>query len=480
MSTAAVLRVLGGLLLFLGAALAAMVPLSLAFGDGSTTAFGMAAAVAGIPGGALFFFVKPTRELGHREGFAIVSFGWVAYALVGGLPYLLAGIVDSPADAFFEAMSGFTTTGSTVLSGLDHMAPTILLWRSLTQWFGGMGIIVLTLAILPFLGIGGMQLFRAEVPGPTADRLSPRIQDTAKALWQVYIALTLVQMGLLKLAGMDGFDAICHGLTTLATGGFSTRDASIGAWGGGIQWITIAFMFLAGVNFNLHWYALRKRSLRGYWKSTELRLYIGVAALAAALISLDLAIRDHGPSGTTVREAAFQAVSIITTTGFGTADYERWPAFSQALIFSLLFIGGSAGSTAGGMKIVRLLLTGKYAFHQVFRLVHPRGIRILKLDGKPVDNDVMQGVLGFVAIFVSMFVGGTLLLSTTGLDYMTASSATVTALANVGPGFGAVGPSNNFAGLSDLAKLILSGFMLLGRLELFTVLVLFLPSFWRR
>lgn len=448
MNLRTVLRTLGGLMLFLGVALSLMIPLALAFGDGTAAAFAGAAAAAAVPGGLLFKFVRPGRELGHREGFAIVTFGWIAYAALGGLPYLFAGITGSPVDAFFEAMSGFTTTGSTVFAGLDAMPKTILLWRSLTQWFGGMGIIVLTLAILPFLGIGGMQLFQAEVPGPTADRLSPRIQDTAKALWQVYIALTVLQMILLGATGMAPFDAVCHAFTTLATGGFSTRDASMSAWGAGPQWVVIAFMFLAGVNFNLHWYALRRRSLRGYLGSTEFRVYLGAVVVAIAFLSLDLAFGGYGRGlEQTLRDAAFQAISIVTTTGFGTADYELWPHFSQALIFSLLFVGASAGSTAGGMKVVRVLLIAKYAFHQIFRLVHPRGIRILKLDGKPVDTDVMQGVLGFVAIFVTMFVGGTMVLAATGLDYMTAASSTVTALANVGPGFGQVGPTENFAGL---------------------------------
>jgi trk system potassium uptake protein TrkH len=480
MNPHAVLRVFGGLLIFLGAALAAMIPFSLFFGDGSTSAFAAAATAAGLPGALLFRMLPPSNEVGHREGFAIVTLGWIAYAVIGGLPYLVAGIVDHPADAFFEAMSGFTTTGSTVLTGLDSMAPTVLLWRSLTQWFGGMGIIVLTLAILPILGIGGMQLFRAEVPGPTADRLSPRIQDTAKALWQVYIALTVVQMILLRITGMGWFDAACHGFTTLATGGFSTRDASLAGFGAGTQWVTIVFMLMAGINFNLHWYAVRRRSLRGYLRSAEFRLYVGLLVTAASLIVIDLGLAGRGWHKDNVRDAIFQTISIVTTTGFGSADYELWPAFSQALVFSLLFIGGSAGSTAGGMKLVRLLLIGKYAYDQLFRLVHPRGVRVLKLDGKPVDAEVMQGVLGFITIFVSIYVGGTMLLAATGLDYMTAASAAVTALANVGPGFGQIGPTENFAGLTATAKVLLGGLMLLGRLELFTVLVLFLPSFWRR
>lgn len=481
MNLRTVLRTLGGLMLFLGAALSLMIPLALAFDDGTAAAFAGAAAAAAVPGGLLFRQIRPGRELGHREGFAIVTFGWIVYAAIGALPYLFAGIASTPVDAFFEAMSGFTTTGSTVFVGLDTMPRSILLWRSLTQWIGGMGIIVLTLAILPFLGIGGMQLFQAEVPGPTTDRLSPRIQDTAKALWQVYIALTVLEMLLLGASGMTAFDAVCHALTTLATGGFSTRDASMSAWGARPQWIVTAFMFLAGVNFNLHWYALRRRSLRGYLGSTEFRVYLGAVLVASGLLALDLWAGGHGRGlEQTLRAAIFQSISIITTTGFGSADYETWPHFSQALIFSLLFVGASAGSTAGGMKIVRLLLIAKYAFHQVLRLVHPRGIRILKLDGKRVEAEVLQGVLGFVAIFVTMFVGGTMVLSATGLDYMTAASSTVTALANVGPGFGAVGPTENFAGLPQAAKAILSVLMLLGRLELFTVLVLFLPSFWRR
>lgn len=473
------LRLLGGLLISLGAALIVPLPLAL-WQDGARVALAFAgsAGLVTLIGVALMRRFQSREDFGHREGFALVTFGWLAFAIGGALPYLASGVLVSPVDAFFESMSGFTTTGSTVLSGLSELPRSILLWRSLTQWLGGMGIIVLTLAILPFLGIGGMQLFRAEVPGPTADRLSPRIQDTAKALWGIYILFTGIQFVLLWVAGMTPFDAINHALTTLSTGGFSTSDASLANWGPTIQWIVIAFMFLGGVSFNLHWYALRGRAGQ-YPRSTEFRTYLLLILVAALLAALSRGGQGLSPEAL-VRESLFTVVAIITTTGYGNSDYAAWGPLGQMLIFLLLFSGGSAGSTSGGIKVVRFVLVAKYAGHYIFRLVHPRGVRVVKLDGNPVPTDVIQGVLGFLAVFFALFLLSSLALAATGLDLVTATSASITALGNVGPGFGTVGPTGTFAEIPDVAKLLLCFNMLAGRLELFTVLVLFLPSFWRR
>jgi trk system potassium uptake protein TrkH len=350
----------------------------------------------------------------------------------------------------------------------------------MTHWLGGMGIIVLSLAILPMLGVGGMQLFKAEVPGPTADRLKPRIQDTAKLLWEVYLLLTVAEVVLLMGGGMSFLDSLCHAFATLATGGFSTRDASVAAYNSAyIDSVITLFMFLAGVNFALHYYALRGK-VSGFWKSEEFRIYLFLTLGATGV----LVFFNQGTAYTSffdnIRYSVFQVTSIITTTGFGTADYEQWPLITQYVLVSLMFVGGCAGSTAGGIKVARILLLFKHAHVQLYRLIHPRAVRLVKLGDRPVDRDVMQAILGFFALFIGTFVAASLLLSLAGMDLVSAGAAAIATLGNIGPGLGSVGPTDHYAHVSAFGKIILTGCMLLGRLELFTVLVLFFPSFWRR
>lgn len=490
------LRIQGGLLIFLAAMLLTPLPFSLAhpaaetWHDGAFWAFLWTALIALAVGAVLYRTFRTTEEMTYREGFAIVTFGWLAYAFFGGLPYLLAEVrgVQHFADAFFEAMSGFSTTGATVIRGLEHAPPSILFWRALTQWLGGMGMIVLSLAILPFLGVGGMQLFEAESPGPTKDRLSPRIQDTAKVLWGVYVILTLAEVCLLWLGGMTVFESLCHALTTMATGGFSTRDASIAAFGTYAHVVTGLFMLLGGVNFSLHFYALRGQPGR-YWQSEEFRFYLALIAASTVLITVVNVLASGLPGHALIklRDAAFQTISLITTTGFVTADFETWPAMAQYTLVGLMFVGGCAASTGGGIKVVRILLLGKHAHLQISRLIHPREIRSLKLDHKPVSREVVQSVLGFFALFMGAFCLGSLLMAGIlparadgSADLVTAGTAVVSALGNVGPGLGTVGPIETYTHLPGAAKLVLAICMLVGRLEVFTVLVLFFPSFWRR
>ena len=474
------LRILGAMLLFLAAALLVPIPFSLYFHDGAAWAFLLAASITLIAGLALFASCKSRKDLSVREGFAIVTFGWTFYALFGALPFLFSGAIPSPLDAIFETMSGFTTTGSTILTDIEILPESVLLWRALTHWLGGMGIIVLSLAILPMLGVGGMQLFKAEVPGPTADRLKPRIQDTAKLLWGVYVLLTAAETVLLMFGGMSFYEALCHSFATLATGGFSTRNASVGAFNSPyIEWVIILFMLLAGVNFSLHYHALRGR-VRGYFRNEEFRTYLAVTAGATILIVLLNQGRVYDSFLDNLRYSAFQASSILTTTGFGTADFEIWPVLAQYLLVLLMFIGGCAGSTGGGMKVARILLLFKHAQVQLYRLIHPRAVRLVKLGDLPVDREVMQAILGFFALFMGVFVVASCLVAASGMDLVSSGAAVIATLSNIGPGLGSVGPADNFAQVPAFGKTVLIACMLMGRLELFTVLVLFFPSFWRK
>ncbi|MCK5913663.1 MAG: TrkH family potassium uptake protein [Desulfuromusa sp.] len=475
------LRILGSLLLFLGAALFTPLPFSFYYDDGIWSTFILSAVICFVVGGLLFTFCKSPKELTVREGFAVVTFGWSVFAVFGALPYLISGAIPSPLDAIFETMSGFTTTGSTILTEIETLPQSLLFWRSLTQWLGGMGIIVLSLAILPMLGVGGMQLFKAEVPGPTADRLKPRIQDTAKMLWGVYFLLTMVETLLLMVGGMSLFDALCHSFATLATGGFSTQNSSIAAYDSSyIDGVITLFMIFAGINFALHFQMLRGR-VSEVFRSEELRVYLGIIAMTTVIIMIfnwTGGIYLH--FGENFRYSIFQVSSIMTTTGFATADFEFWPVLPQYLLVLLMFIGGCAGSTGGGMKVARILLLFKHAQVQVFRLIHPRAIRLVKLGNRPVDKDVLQSILGFFAVFIGIFVVGSLLLAASGMDLVSAGGAVIACLANIGPGLGTVGPVDNFAHVPAFGKSVLIVCMLMGRLELFTVLVLFFPSFWRR
>lgn len=480
MNAVLVVRILGILLIFLAAALLAPIPFSLSFADGAWGSFLLSSLICAAIGGILVTRFQSKKDFAVREGFAVVTFGWATFALFGALPFLLSGSIPDVVDAVFETMSGFTTTGATILSDIEALPPSILFWRALTQWLGGMGFIVLSLAILPMLGVGGMQLFKAEMPGPTADRLKPRIQDTAKLLWGVYVLLTALQTILFMFGGMNFFEAVCHAFTTLASGGFSTRNASIAAFDSAyIDWVTVFGMFLAGINFALIYHALRGKG-RIFWRNEEFRIYLW---LTAAMIVLVMAA-NHGSVYTSIfdnlRYSAFQVVSILTTTGFGTADYVLWPSMSQHLLFFAMFIGGCAGSTAGGMKVARFLLLFKHAQVQIYRLIHPRAVRLVKLGEVPVDREVMQAILGFFALWMGTFMFATILMSAAGLDMISAAGSVIATLGVVGPGFGSVGPMENYAHLVPFGKSTLIFCMLLGRLELFTLLVLFFPSFWRK
>lgn len=475
-----VLNLLGKLLITLSLMLLTPIPFSLYFGDGMEITFLACSAIGLLSGGFILLVFLPEKELGHKDGFAIVAFSWIALALLGSLPYYISGVIPGFINAFFESMSGFTTTGSTILSDIEALPKSMLFWRTMTHWLGGMGIIVLTLAILPLLGIGGMQLFQAEVPGPIKDRLAPRIQNTARILWSVYLMLTIIETILLMLGGVDFFNALTHSFATLATGGFSNHNLSIAQYQSTyIQMIIIIFMFLAGANFTLHYRALNGK-YKTYWKNEEFRFYI----LIIFIVTLLITAANHF-AGTyenlalNLRDVLFQVVSIMTTTGFGTADFDTWPPFCKILLVALMFVGGCAGSTGGGIKVVRFLLFFKYARTQLHKLVHPRQIETIKLGKIKVPQDVIIAILSFFAIYLAVFLGASLIITALGVDIITGPSAVIATLNNIGPGLHLVGPTQNFGHLPGLAKLVLIFCMLAGRLELYTIAILLTPSYWK-
>ena len=457
------------------------IPFSLYFGESDWKAIGGAALVTAFAG-FLFRQFKPNEgnnQVRKREGYLIVASGWISMVLFSALPYLFSGLFDNPVDAFFESISGMTTTGATILNDIESMPKGLLFWRSLTQWIGGMGIIVLTVALFPLLGIGGIELFVAEAPGPTSDKIHPRIQQTAKSLWLIYVSFTGILMLILWAAGMSFYDAINHALTTMATGGFSTQNASIAAYNTPlIQYPILLFMFLAGINYTLIYWGLQGK-LKKVWASDEFKVYlsfvliIGIAVSGSILFHTDLSIEES------IRTGFFQVVSLITTTGYVSADYTLWGPGTTMIFFCLLFVGASAGSTSGGIKLVRHWVFLKNTILEFRRLIHPRAVLPIKMNGNVVNAKILSHIQVFLLLYLALFIIGSFVVSIMGLDFETATSAVATALGNVGPGIGKVGPTDNFAWLPNNVKITLSFLMILGRLELFTILVLFTPYFWK-
>ena len=473
-----VTHLLGTVVLGVAGALGATGLAGLALRDGSALPLLLSAGVAAAGGLTARRLTHMPTGISFQEAFATVTFSWLAVAVVGALPYLLSRSITDPTAALFESMSGFTTTGSTVFADIEAVLPGILLWRSVTQWLGGMGFIVLGVAILPYLGVGGMQLFRLEAPGPTTDRLRPRIRETAKLLWVVYAALTAVLAGLYTLGGMSILEALNHAFTTMPTGGFSTRNASMAAFSPAIQWIAILFMFLAGTSFTLH-YRMMGRGPKAYFRDTEWRLYTGIILAGSVIVALVIG-GDGMPVGQVIRDAVFQVVSVVTTTGYATADYAIWAPAAQVVLFLLFFLGGMAGSTAGGMKMIRVLLVLKHAWLEIRKQLHPRAVFVPKVSGRVVHEHVMLNVLGFVLLYMLLFGLGTFAMSLMGLSLPAAAGAAATAVSNVGPALAELGPVENFGGLPWQGHLIMTFLMIVGRLEIYTVLLLFHPGLWRR
>ena len=453
---------------------------------------GMATLLVGF---LLWFFNRNAKKKLHKkEGYLIVTLGWLVLAFTGTLPYILTNAIPHFTDAFFETISGYSTTGSSILENIEAMPKGILFWRSATHWIGGMGIIVLAVAILPLLGIGGMQLFMAEAPGPSADKMHPRITEAAKRLWIIYFSLTITEFLLLKIAGMNWFDAINHAMATMSTGGFSTKNASIAHWNGMpiVQYIIAFFMFVAGTNFVLTYFAL-KGKIRKVFANEEFTYYffglLGLTVFMTFLIvnfqdpTLTSSIHHPKPWGnaeSAFRHAFFQITSVLTTTGFVTADFTMWNSLATILMFSLFFIGGSAGSTSGGVKIVRHVVMIKNSLLEFKKLLHPNAVIPARYNNNAVPQNIVFNILAFFILYMLIFITGSIVLSFLGLDFESAIGATASSLGNIGPAIGSVSPVNNFAHLSTAAKWFCAFLMIIGRLELFTVLILFTPFFWKK
>ncbi|MFW6241917.1 MAG: TrkH family potassium uptake protein, partial [Thermodesulfobacteriota bacterium] len=422
------LYVVGLLVAFSGLAMALPLLVAVIYQDGTAGIFAVSAGLSVACGGVLSLALRDRsgndNAIGPREGMAIVALGWIGVGLFGALPFWLSGQFGGFTDAVFESVSGFTTTGSSILADIESVSKALLFWRSFIQWLGGMGIIVLSLAILPFLGVGGMQLYKAEVPSPVPDKLKPRIRDTAMILWKVYAGISAVEVVLLLFGGMSLYEALCHAFTTMPTGGFSTNNASVAGYGSAyLDGVFVVFMLLAGINFTLHYQMLRGQTL-AFWRDAECRFFLGLFAGLTALTTVDLWVGGIYDSFVSAfRYASFQISSILTTTGYATADYEQWPGMSQSILFLCMFIGGSAGSTGGGMKCLRIMLAFKYCYKEVFSMIHPRAVSHVKMGGKPVPEEVMRSVLGFLALFMGLFAISAVLLAATGVDFVTAFGA---------------------------------------------------------
>ncbi len=476
------LHVLGVVVAATGLAMFAPVVVALFFQEWET-AFRIAAAASltmlvGIAARQRF----PTpKGLSAREGFAIVGLAWFAITLFGMLPYIVTGEIAWPFDALFESSAGFTTTGASIVADPAELSKGLLFWRALTQWLGGMGIIVLSIAVLPLLGVGGVQLARAESPGPTPDRLTPRFRETAKRLWLVYVGFTVAEVLLLWVGDMTLFEAAAHSLTTMSTGGFGTDAASMNAFSAYSQWIVIVFMVLAGTSFALHYRALRKPE--EYLRHSEFKLYIGIIVAATVVATIGT---WGGEVSATIRDAVFTVVSIVTTTGYATADFGVWPVAMAIMVFGLFFVGGMAGSTGGSLKPYRLGVLYEASRADLRRVIHPRGVFVVRLGRDHVPDQIVESVQSFFLLYMFAFMTGTMIVGLleqsfgSGTDLLTVASAVASSLGNVGPGLGAVGPTENYAIVHDSTKVVLSFLMIVGRLELFPILLLFTRELWER
>ena len=446
-------------------------------------AFAITAIAVVIAADATRRWCTPAKELTTREGFAAVGLSWIAMTFIGTLPYLVSGSVSGVTDAFFETAAGFTTTGSSIFPDPSQLSHGILWWRALTQWMGGMGIIVLSIAILPLLGTGGVQLARAESPGPKPDRLTPRFRETAKRLWFVYLGLTGAEAILLSFSDMNVFDAITHSLTTMSTGGFGTKAASLAAFDNFAQWVVIVFMVLAGASFALHYKALRSRDPLAYLRHAEFRLYTGILLAATAFIVVGT---WGGNVADTVRDGVFTSVSLVTTTGFATVDFGQWASPLLVLAVGLMFVGGMAGSTGGSVKVYRLGVLYQGSRADLRRLIHPRGLFVTKFGREPVPDPIAESIQSFFLMYMFLFLTGTLAFAVfesiagANLDLVTSASAVASALGNIGPGLGEVGPASNYAAVPAAGKWLLGFIMIIGRLEIFPVMLLLTRELWRR
>lgn len=482
MSYPAIFFILGVLLSAYGLFMFVPALVALFYGDGDFVGFVESALVCIVVGVSLVVLNKGRGlNLTHRDGFLLTLLTWVGLSFFGALPFYASGTSQGFVNALFESVSGMTTTGATVFTGLDDMGHGVLFWRSMQQWLGGMGIVVLAIAVMPFLGVGGMQLYKSEMPGVTKDKLQPRLKQTALALWSIYFTLTVVWAWLYIIAGMEAFDAICHAMTTIATGGLSTHDASIAYYDSPlIETIAIAGMFIGGINFAFHYLVLSKRNFSMFKEDEEFKTWVMFIALGTAFVSFVLVRGQDMEIIEAFRKALFQVVSILTTTGYTTADYNLWPVAATITLLVMMFIGGMTGSTTGSMKMLRVILIIKQGARELYRLVHPHGVSHVKVGNKVVSAEVLHAIWSFASLFILCFVLVALGLTALGVDLVTSFAAAAATITNVGPGLAEVGPAANYAFLPDMGKLLLCVSMLLGRLEIFTLLIILTPAFWRQ
>ncbi|MBN2041082.1 MAG: TrkH family potassium uptake protein [Spirochaetes bacterium] len=437
--------------------------------------------IASLSGGMVLFTVKTDISRVHiRDGLFLVVMLWIIASVFGAVPFVLSGEIPGIIDAFFESASGFTTTGSSILTNIEDKSRSILFWRSLTHWLGGMGIISLVVAILPLLRVSGLQLLRAEMPGPEVEKLTPRIFRTASILWLIYVFITLIETVLLLFGGMDMFDALTHSFGTLATGGYSTRNASVAAFDSGyIDWVITVFMILSGINFSLYYRIISKQFIQ-VSRNTELRVYLGFYVIAVLIVVFSLYGNVYKSIADCFRYGSFQVATLMTSTGYATADYDTWPSLAKSVLLLMLFIGGCVGSTSGGIKMLHVVTLVKQSLNEIKYLLHPRGIFPLKLDGKSLNKSFLYSVFGFVFLYISFVLLSTIVVSSSGTDLISSMSASLACIGNIGPGFGSVGPARNFAFFSGPVKLWLTFIMILGRLEVYTLIILFTPYYWKK
>lgn len=475
-------KIVGFLLILNGFAMLTALPFSIYYHSNDISAILISGIGSALLGSLLWFFIKtdPNEEISKRDGFLIVTLGWIASSVIGTFPFIIHGSIPLFTDAFFETMSGFTTTGATILKDIEAVPPGLLYWRSMTHWLGGMGIIVLSLAILPILGIGGMQLFQAEVAGPSKDKIHPRVTETAKRLWAIYLILTVAQVILLLFGDMNLLDAVCHSFGTLATGGFSTKNTSVAFYKSAyIEYVIIVFMFLSGTNFTLHYFALKGKTLN-YFKDDEFRFYSIFVILIVSSVALYLIIHNSQTTESAFRDSAFSIISILSSTGFVTVNYEAWARFFPEIFLILLLMGACAGSTSGGVKIIRYELLIKNSLNELKKLIHPNAVIPARHNGRAVSSEIVSKIAAFVMLYMLIFLLASVVLAIIGLDLSSSMGAVAACLANIGPGLGSTGPMTNYSEVPFLGKWVLSIVMLLGRLELFTILVLFSPTFWKK
>nr|WP_302595579.1 TrkH family potassium uptake protein [uncultured Cellulosilyticum sp.] len=476
-----VLRSLGMLLVCEAIALLPATLVALFYGDGDFLSFIYTIGLLLLVGVPLTFIKTRNMTIFAKDGFAIVALGWLLISLFGALPFYFSGAIPSYIDCFFEASSGFTTTGSTILTAIEGLPRGILFWRSFTHWVGGMGILVFAIAILPSLGVGSMQILKAESPGPIVGKLVPKIGQTAKILYSIYLGITLLEVILLCLAGMSVYDAFIHALGTVGTGGFSNMNASVGHYDSAlIDWIITIFMILSGINFSLYYFVL-KGNLKSFWKDQELRLYLTVMGSGILLVTIDLLARNYYATfGEALRFSAFQAASVMTTTGYATADFNTWSMFSKIILLSLMVMGGCAGSTGGGIKVSRFLIGFKTLKYTFKRILHPNACYITRINDKKVESETVLNVLAYFFIYIIVYIVGVIIISLNGFDFGTTFTSVLATLNNIGPGINIVGPAGNFSTFSDLSKITFSLLMIIGRIEIYPILLLLIPELWKK